>query len=120
MYKLIRSPKRGKKFRIVAPNGKSVDFGAKGYSDYTLHKDAFRMRSYVARHGGVMPKSLKMEKNVLRTHSKMSKVRTSLKENWKKSGMKSAGFWSRWLLWSEPTIEEAKSLIESKFKIRII
>lgn len=30
------------------------------------------------------------------------------------------GFWSRWLLWSKPDLEEAKDYIETKFNIKII
>jgi hypothetical protein len=40
-------------------------------------------------------------------------------ENWKKSGVHTAGFWSRWLLWSKPTMTGAKALIKKKFNISI-
>jgi hypothetical protein len=33
------SKKRDKKFDAQLPDGKVVSFGAKGYSDFTLHKD---------------------------------------------------------------------------------
>jgi hypothetical protein len=41
------------------------------------------------------------------------------RENWNKSGIITPGFWSRWLLWSEPTISKAINLIENKFNINI-
>lgn len=34
----------------VLPNGKIVSFGAKGYSDFTLHKDSDRKDRYLSRH----------------------------------------------------------------------
>ncbi len=52
-------------------------FGAAGYSDFTIHRDEARKLRYIKRHNN---------------------------ENWAKSGINSAGFWSRWLLWNLPTI----------------
>lgn len=119
MYKLIKSPKRNKKFRVISPDNKMVDFGARGYSDYTLHKNPFRMRLYVGRHGGKIPKYLKSEDNKRKIHSKMMNVSRSTKEDWSKSGIMTAGFWSRWLLWSHPDLDKAKNIISNKFKIKI-
>ena len=45
--RLKKSPRFDKKFRVTFENGKIVDFGARGYSDYTIHKNPIRMRSYV-------------------------------------------------------------------------
>ena len=53
--RLKKSPRFDKKFRVTFENGKIVDFGARGYSDYTIHKNPIRMRSYVTRHGGYVP-----------------------------------------------------------------
>ena len=44
------SKKRDKKFDALLPSGKVVSFGAKGYSDYTIHKDSSRKQNYLARH----------------------------------------------------------------------
>jgi hypothetical protein len=41
-------------------------------------------------------------------------------EIWSKRGIKTAGFWSRWLLWSEPSLEKAKKLISKKFGVVFI
>ena len=87
---LRKSPKPTKKYRVTFPDGKFVDFGAKGYDDYTIHKNPERMKRYLIRHG-------------------------SGRETWSKKGIRTAGFWSRWLLWSEPSIPEAKRLISSRF-----
>ena len=90
---LKKSPNIKKKFRVVFADGKYVDFGAKGYSDYTIHKDPKRMKRYLQRHRS--------------------------RENWTKSGIDTAGFWSRWLLWSEPSLPKAKTFMEKKFQIKI-
>ena len=37
--KIVRSPDRKKKFRAILGDGRTVDFGASGYSDYTKHKN---------------------------------------------------------------------------------
>ena len=71
---------------------KTIKFGAAGMKDYTLYQsegkavaDA-RKSAYITR------------------HAKM--------ENWSKSGVDSAGFWSRWVLWNLPTI--SASLADAK------
>ena len=69
------------KFMAVFPDGSVVRFGRQGYSDYTKHKDPERMRRYLVRH--------------------------QKRENWTKNGARTAGFWSRWLLWSEPNLRDA-------------
>jgi len=90
-FYLIKSPLKTKKFRIII-NDKHVDFGALGYSDYTLHKDEDRKNRYINRH----------RKN----------------ENW--NDYYSAGYWSRWLLWEEPTLKKAIKNIENMLNVRII
>lgn len=89
---LRKSPKPLKKWRVTFKNGTHVDFGQKGYSDFTLHKDPVRMKRYVKRHSG-------------------------MGETWSKSGLHTPGFWSRWLLWSRPSLEEAKKYMQKRFRI---
>lgn len=91
---LEKSPRVQKKWRASFPDGTHVDFGAQGYSDYTIHGDPRRMRRYVDRHarGG---------------------------ETWTKDGLRTPGFWARWLLWSRPSIEEASRFMEKKFGLEI-
>jgi hypothetical protein len=83
-----------KKYRALFSNGGYVDFGATGYSDYTIHHDPERKRRYMIRH--------------------------QKKENWTKSGIKSAGFWSRWLLWEKPSLKGAMNTMKSKFGIQFV
>ena len=71
------------KYVAQFPDGKTVRFGRKGYSDYTIHKDHARMLRYLTRHGGG-------------------------RETWGSNGKYTAGFWSRWLLWSKPSLNAAR------------
>lgn len=118
--KLSKSPTSTKKFRVVFEDGSSIDFGARGYSDYTKHKNPMRMKSYVRRHGGNIPNKLKFENSSKIVQDDMLKVIKSNKENWTQNGIKTAGFWSRWLLWSYPTLKEAKNFMRKKFRLRIV
>lgn len=79
------------KYYIITRSGKKVMFGALGYDDFTKHKDEARKQRYIDRH----------------RHSK--------NENWTKSGIDTAGFWSRWLLWNKPTIKESYDDIKKRF-----
>jgi hypothetical protein len=87
---LSKSPIKGKKYRVTfSPEGRHVDFGAVGYSDFTLHKDPARMKRYLGRHRG-------------------------MHENWSPSGLYTAGWWSRWLLWSKSSLGSAIRVVEHK------
>jgi hypothetical protein len=77
-----KSPNPIKKWRATFPNGRHVDFGLRGFSDYTIHKDHARMLRYLTRHRA--------------------------REQWGPSGRYTAGFWSRWFLWSKPSINAAR------------
>ena len=79
------------KYYIITASGKKVLFGAIGYEDFTIHKDPIRKARYIARH-----------KN---------------KENWTKSGINTAGFWSRWLLWNQLTLQSSYNDIKNRFLI---
>ncbi len=77
------------KYYIITKSGRKVLFGAAGYSDFTKHKDEDRKQRYIDRH-----------KN---------------KENWTKSGIDTAGFWSKNLLWNKPTIKDSYNDITTRF-----
>ena len=81
-----------KKYMVLSPDNKAIYFGARGYSDYTIHKDKKRMMLYVNRH--------------------------RKRENWKDPY--TAGFWAKHLLWSKPSITAAKKYIKDNFKIKLI
>ena len=118
--KLVRSPDRKKKFRAILEDGRTVDFGASGYSDYTKHKNPSRMRSYVLRHGGRVPKRTVAEREPDKIQNMMLDVTSSDKENWKLSGIGGAGFWSRWYLWSFPTFEGVRGFMKKRYGVQII
>ena len=120
--KLIKSPNPKKKYRVIFEDGDTVDFGGKGYSDFTLHKNPLRMRSYLIRHGAspYISASLKKEKNPKRVLNGLLNVSNSHLENWKPSGIKTAGFWSRWLIWSVPSMNGAKKLMTKKFNLYFV
>jgi hypothetical protein len=99
-----RSPRKGKKYRVTLPDGTKVDFGGEGYSDYTKHGDALRMREYVRRHGGVIPGETLALTDPSAVHRAMLRVTKSTKENW--ADPRTPGFWSRWALWSHPDIQQ--------------
>lgn len=89
---LSKSSRKDKKY-MVKLNNKTIHFGAKGYEDYTTHKDRKRKRSYEGRHREA--------------------------ENWTKSGIDTAGFWAKHLLWNKPTIEDSIKDIEDNFNVDI-
>ena len=90
-YHPYKSDRQGKKYYIITEKNRKVYFGASGYSDFTHHKDEQRKQRYINRH-----------KN---------------NETWSKSGIDTAGFWSRWLLWNKPTIKESYIDIKRRFNI---
>ena len=118
--RVIRSPDRKKKFRAILEDGRTVDFGASGYSDYTKHKTPSRMRSYVLRHGGRVPKRTIAERDPTRIQKMMLDVNTSDNEDWKISGIDGAGFWSRWYLWSQPDFDSVKKFMSKRFGIKFV
>ena len=86
-YYPYKSDNPNKKHYIITNNNKKVYFGQAGASDFTIHKDEAR------------------------------KQRHKDNEVWSKSGIDTAGFWSRWLLWHLPTIKESYNDIKRRFNI---
>jgi hypothetical protein len=99
VIKLSRSEKPDKKFKVLVGR-KTIHFGSRGMSDYTINRDPAlqrrrreRKRLYIKRHRA--------------------------RENWSKSGIQTAGFWSRWLLWNKPSLDESIRDIEKRFRVSI-
>ena len=84
MYKLSKSTRKDKKYMVKKDGSPPIHFGAKGYSDFTLHKDDDRKKRYVARH--------------------------KKRENW--NDPSSAGYWAKHLLWNQNSID--KSILDLK------
>lgn len=116
--KLRRSPKPGKKWRVSFPDGKHIDFGQSGASDFTKHKEPLRMLRYLTRHAGLIPFDTKKQTRITAEDivERALKVTQSHREKW--DDIYTAGFWSRWLLWSHPSLEDAKKFISKEFDIR--
>lgn len=89
---LSRSNKPDKKY-MVRVDGRTIHFGARGMSDYTKHKDSSRKQRYISRH--------------------------RQRESWSRSGMKSAGFWAKNVLWNKPSLSASKKDIERRFGVKI-
>lgn len=95
-FYLEKSDNPKKKYMVSFINPKSgrmktIHFGAKGMSDYTIHKDDERKQRYIDRH----------QKN----------------EDW--TDLTKSGTWSRFLLWGEKTLKKSIKEMEKKFKIKI-
>jgi hypothetical protein len=94
VYKLYKSDKPTKKYMVITPEQKKIYFGASGYEDYTTHKSNIRKNRYILRHQN--------------------------NEDWTPTGMNTAGWWSRWILWNKPSLMEAIKFIEKNFNIIIL
>ncbi len=87
LVEIVKSKKPNEKFDAVIDKTKTVSFGAKGYSDFTIHKDEDRRDRYIKRH--------------------------KTNENW--NDPTTAGFYSRWVLWNKPTMKESITDLNKKF-----
>ena len=87
---ITKSKKPDKKYDARVDGTKTVSFGQKGASDFTKHKENDRKERYIDRH----------KKN----------------EDWNKSGVKTAGFYSKHVLWNKPTLKESIDDINKRFK----
>jgi hypothetical protein len=82
------SKRPGKKYKAVIDDRNTVHFGAKGASDLILHKDTERKQRYINRH----------RKN----------------EDW--TDPKTAGFYTKNILWNKPTIQASIKDTNQRFK----
>jgi hypothetical protein len=92
---IMKSDLDGKKYKAVFYNKdrskvKTTHFGAKGMSDYNIHKDDERKERYLARH----------------------KVR----ENW--NDYTSAGSLARWILWNKTSLSASFNDYLKRFKLK--
>lgn len=81
------SKRKDKKYDAVIDGKKTVSFGAKGYSDYTKHKDPERKRRYEQRHKKT--------------------------EDW--NDPTTAGFYAKHILWNKPTLRGSVSDVNKRF-----
>ena len=69
---------------------KVVSFGARGYSDFTKHKNATRKARYIKRHSG-------------------------MGEDWSKPD--TPGALSRWILWNKPSLKGSLRDFRKRFSL---
>ena len=87
---LTKSKKPDKKYDARTDGSKTISFGQKGATDFTKHKNTDRKEAYIARH--------------------------EAREDWTKTGAKTAGFWSANVLWNKPTLKASIDDINKRFK----
>ena len=83
-----KSNNKDKKYDATIDGKKTISFGAKGYSDFTLSQDKQKKEAYIARH----------KKN----------------EDW--SDPQASGFYAKHLLWNRPTFQDSSKDLKKKFK----
>ena len=90
MIEIIITPskKSDKKFDALIDGKKTVSFGAKGYSDFTQHKDPARKQRYLNRH--------------------------KARENW--ADPTTAGSLSKYILWNNPSVTSSVKDMDKQFK----
>tara|TARA_R110002020_G_scaffold122660_5_gene278410 strand:+ start:744 stop:1043 length:300 start_codon:yes stop_codon:yes gene_type:complete len=93
-YILKKSKRDNKRLVIIMNENMKHHFGLKGGKTFIDGRSEKERQNYIARH----------------------KVR----ENWNKSGIHTAGFWSYHLLWNKPTLQESINDVEKRFNIKII
>ena len=82
------SDKKDKKYMAIIDNKKTINFGATGYSDYTIHKDKERKERYLKRH--------------------------QARENF--NNPLTAAFYATNILWNKPTLTESIKDTNRRFK----
>ena len=87
---ISKSEKADKKMKAVIDGKKTIHFGAKGYEDFTTHKNPERKQAYLNRH----------KKN----------------ENWGASGVDTAGFYAKNILWNKETLTKSVDDLNKRFK----
>ena len=91
-----RSSKPGKKYDAVFDDGKVVSFGALGYSDYVTYD------------GRNEEEKDQQKRNYLLRHAENG-------EDWGGNGIRTAGWWSRWLLWNQRGLKNSVQDINKRF-----
>ena len=92
LIKIVKSPKPEKKYRAVfctEGREKNIDFGSKGMSDFTKHRDPKRKQRYIQRHRS--------------------------RENWEQPD--NPGSLSRWILWNKPSFRQSVKSYKKKFHL---
>ena len=106
MYKLLSISNitdSKKKMEISLYNTKTkrlkvIKIGSAGMGDYTIF-------------------TREQGKKIADEHKERYIDRHQKREYWTKTGIPTAGFWSRWLLWNKPTIKESIDYVLKTFDL---
>jgi hypothetical protein len=85
---ITRSKKKDKKYDALIDGSKTISFGLKGASDFTLNRDEDRKGKYLSRH--------------------------RKRENW--NDPNTAGFYATNLLWNKTTLQSSAADVNQRFK----
>ena len=85
---ITKSKTKDKKYDAIIDDRKTIHFGAKGYSDFTIHKDEERKDRYINRHKKT--------------------------ENW--NDPKTAGFYAKNILWNKKSVKASVEDTNKRFK----
>ena len=85
---ITKSKTKDKKYDAIIDGRKTIHFGAKGYSDFTIHKDEERKDRYINRHKKT--------------------------ENW--NDPKTAGFYAKNILWNKKSVKASVEDTNKRFK----
>lgn len=91
---LRRSNRKDKRYMATFDGKRTIHFGARDGKTFIDHKDDKKKSAWMARH--------------------------AKRENWNRSGIHTAGFWSKHLLWNKPSLKDSIKNIEKTFNINII
>ena len=86
---ISESTRPGKKWMAQAEGHRTVHFGQRGASDFTIHRDEAARQAYIARHGS--------------------------KENWGRTGVMTPGWLSRHLLWEKRSLRAAAAAASAMY-----
>ena len=100
------SPSVTHKLRVTLPSQRTIDFGERSVQHYPDHGNPKLMRAHLIRKGAILPKKLRIETDPGEIHREMLRIDKSTKEDWE--DMYAAAYWDRWLLWTYPTLHQAK------------
>ena len=86
---ISESTRHGKKWMAQAEGQRTVHFGQRGASDFTIHRDEALRQAYIARRGS--------------------------KENWGSTGVMTPGWLSRHLLWEKRSLRAAAAAASTMY-----
>ena len=89
MVEIKPSTRADKKLMAIFPDGTTTHFGAKGFEDFTTHRDEKRKELYIKRHRA--------------------------NEDW--SNPKAAGTLARFILWNKPTLSASIADYKKRFNL---